>query len=182
MPAVTRVLPDVPYQFCHTHFLKNCAKPLQDDLSALQASIRRRAEKVREIACRLESLATTANRGLVSAASRVPAGAEDVVRAAQPSAPAMAPLPAVATPVEAVPGAAAVVPAAALSETELVLEACELVRVNSRVSGKAPLDPAELSRHQRLEEVRELIGEARKKTELRASPVPGPCSRNSTLP
>jgi hypothetical protein len=189
VPAVTRVLPDVPYQFCHTHFIKNCAKPLQDDLSALQASIRRRAEKVREIACRLESLATAANRGLVSAASRVPAGAEDVVPAAQPSAPAptaevpaMAPLPAVATPVEAVPGAAAVVPAAALSETELVLEACELVRVNSRVSGKAPLDPAELSRHQRLEEVRELIGEARKKTELRASPVPGPCSRNSTLP
>jgi hypothetical protein len=33
VPAVAEVFPEVPYQFCQTHFLKNCAKPLAEDLS-----------------------------------------------------------------------------------------------------------------------------------------------------
>jgi len=41
-------------------------------------------------------------------------------------------------------------------------EVCELVRVNSRVSGKAPLDPAEQKRHERLEDLRTLVDDARK--------------------
>lgn len=180
--AVQRVFPEVPYQFCHTHFLKNCAKPLQNDLSALQTSLRRRADKVREIAHRLESLATPAGKGPISTAAPIPmTKSGETVLAVEPSAS----VPATAKVGDVLPAAApsAPVPVAALSETEFVREACELVRANSRVSGKAPLDPAELRRHDRLEEVRALVGEARKKkTSPRPGPVPGPCSTNSTMP
>jgi hypothetical protein len=47
VPAVEQVFPDTPYQFCHTHFLKNCALPLKQDLSSLGASVRRRADMAR---------------------------------------------------------------------------------------------------------------------------------------
>jgi hypothetical protein len=50
-----------------------------------------------------------------------------------------------------------------MSEHDLARDVCELVRVNSRVTGKAPLDPAELKRHERLEELRGLVNDARKK-------------------
>jgi len=46
---------------------------------------------------------------------------------------------------------------------ELAREICDLVRANSRVSGKAPLDPPELERHHRLERIRALVNEARGK-------------------
>jgi hypothetical protein len=52
---------------------------------------------------------------------------------------------------------------ATLSEEDLVREVIELVRVNSRVSGKSPLDPPELKRHDRLESIRAFVDEARKK-------------------
>jgi hypothetical protein len=50
VPAVEAVFPDVPYQFCQTHFMKNCAKPLEKDLSALGGSVVRRATRVHKIA------------------------------------------------------------------------------------------------------------------------------------
>ncbi len=63
------------------------------------------------------------------------------------------------------------------TEEELVREVCELVRVNSRVSGKAPLDPAELKRHERLEDIRKLVDDARKKKPRRPPKAAGgPCS------
>jgi hypothetical protein len=117
VPAVQHVFPEVPYQFCHTHFLKNCARPLQSDTSELGHSVRRRADEVRKIGKQV--------------AKRT--GSE--------------------TPGEA----------GGLSEQELVQEAAELVRVNSRVSGKAPLEPPELNRHERLEQIRATVNEARKK-------------------
>lgn len=49
------------------------------------------------------------------------------------------------------------------AEEQMVREICELVRVNSRVSGKAPLAPPELGRHQRLEAIRTVVDEARKR-------------------
>jgi len=54
--------------------------------------------------------------------------------------------------------------AAPLTEEELTQQVSELVRVNSRVSGKAPLDPAELKRHERLEKIRSLVDDAQKKS------------------
>ncbi len=53
-------------------------------------------------------------------------------------------------------------PSGLLTEQELALQVCELVRVNSRVSGKAPLAPPELNRHQRLEAIRRFVEDTKK--------------------
>jgi hypothetical protein len=53
VPAVQRVFPDLPFQFCQTHFLKNCAKPLADDAMKVGTSVRRRSEIVHKIHKRL---------------------------------------------------------------------------------------------------------------------------------
>jgi hypothetical protein len=111
VPAVQHVFPDLPYQFCQTHFLKNCAKPLKDDAQKVATSGRRRAEGVHKLHKRLS--AQNAEQGS--------------------------------------------------AEAELAREVCEMVRVNSRVTGKAPLDPPELKRHARLEDIRSLVNEARQK-------------------
>ncbi len=117
VPAVEHVFPEVPYQFCHTHFLKNCAKPLQTDTSALGKAVRRRADEVRKLG-------------------------KQVAKSGTPEASAKTD---------------------GMSEAELVQEVAELVRVNSRVSGKAPLEPPELNRHERLEQIRAVVDEARKR-------------------
>jgi hypothetical protein len=137
VPAVQHVFPDVPYQFCHTHFLKNCARPLQSDTSALGQSVRRRAEEVRMIG-------------------------KEVAKSTE------------AKPTEDAGG---------LSEQELVQEVAELVRVNSRVSGKAPLEPPELNRHDRLEQIRATVEEARKRG-IKTTPTlhSGPYLINFTKP
>lgn len=121
VPAVQAVFPTIPYQFCQTHFLKNCARPLDRDLSALGASVVRRATRVHKIAKRLHEAAPPTSDGQPragSAAPRRPAG------------------------------------------VEVAQEICEIVRQNARVSGKAPLDPQELKRHERLEQIREVVQEA----------------------
>ena len=144
VPAVKRVFPEVPYQFCHTHFLKNCAKPLQPDISALQVSVGRRADAVREIAKRVAHASTVADP-------------PESTPAATPSATG-APVPS----------------AEPLTEEDFAREVGDLVRVNSRVSGKAPLDPAELARHDRLIEIHALVRAAREKKRKNPSLVPGP--------
>jgi hypothetical protein len=125
VPAVKHVFPKTPYQFCHTHFLMNCGKPLADDTSALGKAVRRRADEVRKIGKRV--------------------------------AKANSPEP------EAVSETEAHDKTATMTEAQVVEEVCELVRVNSRVSGKAPLAPPELARHQRLEKIRTVVAEVRKK-------------------
>jgi len=140
VPAVQAVFPHAPYQFCQTHFLKNCAKPLEKDLSTLGASVVARATRVQKIAKKLND-------------------AERAVRKAQEKRTAAAPVP--------VPGearAAAVTEGGEshrLSDVELAKEVCELGRQNARVSGRAPLAPPELERHERLEKLRALVDEAR---------------------
>lgn len=132
VPAVQHVFPDVPYQYCQTHFLKNCARPLQADTGALGQSVRRRAEAVREI-----------GKQVAKSTEAEPTEAE----------------PTETEPTEAEPTD----DAGGLSEKQLVEEMAELVRVNSRVSGKAPLEPPELNRHDRLEQIRAVVDEARKR-------------------
>jgi hypothetical protein len=127
VPAVQAVFPDVPYQFCHTHFLKNCARPLEEDLTALGASVTRRATQVHRIAKRLHQQEATAE----TAAKPKEVGMPDV-------------------PVRR-------------NEVDVAKELCELARQNSRVSGKALVDPPELKRHERLETLRRLAEEASKK-------------------
>jgi hypothetical protein len=155
VPAVKRVFPEAPYQYCHTHFLKNCAKPLATDLSALQASVRRRTEAVRELGKRVASpSALPKQEGGSATVEPAMASAPSSPSAADPCAPPWAQTTMPQTRPSALFG---------MSEQDLVQEVSELVRVNSRTSGKAPLDPAELKRHERLEELRSLVSDARKK-------------------
>ena len=164
VPAVERVFPEVPYQLCHTHFLKNCAKPLQADLTSLQASVRRRADAARKLSKQISPPSKAAPEAGASKA-RVMVPAVDEMLAIDETQPpvkstevsAVAPADQRKTPVPA--GALA-----SLSEEALARELCELVRVNSRVSGKAPLDPAELKRHERIESIRALLNDAQKKS------------------
>jgi hypothetical protein len=191
--AIQRVFPDAPYQYCQTHFLKNCAKPLQPDLTALQASVRRRAEAVRVIGKRLSSptLAPepdseavamkhppTEAAGIHGAPEPQPEPSGDPAPRSEP----VAPLPDTArgayefqraTPVAVEP----------LSEEDLARQVCELVRVNSRVCGKAPLEPPELNRHDRMEKVCALVNEARgKKARKPTDQRPGSSSTSSPRP
>lgn len=162
VPAVERVFPDVPYQFCQTHFLKNCAKPMQNDLSAVGTRVRRRAEGVRKIGKRLSDEARQK---------------EPRPKLAEPSTPSMAESSVVPPSQQSQP----VVPDAAattrLTEQELTRQVCALVRTNSRVTGKAPLDPPELKRYDRLEKIRAFVNDARKKKpSSRHNGSHGPCS------
>lgn len=149
VPAVEAVFPEVPYHLCHTHFLKNCGKPMEADLSDLAGSVARRAKRVHQIAKRLH-----------------------VEEAAQPCLDAPQPQQDTQPRLDADPPPSAVPPRPTspaepqLTERDLAKEVCALVRQNSRVSGKTPLDPPELRRHERLEEVRNLVESARKKGDL----------------
>ena len=53
------------------------------------------------------------------------------------------------------------------SEEELATQFCALVRANARVSGRALLAPAQMERHQRLEQIRQSLDEVRKKKPTR---------------
>jgi hypothetical protein len=164
VPAVKAVFPDVPYQFCQTHFLKNCAKPLEKDLSALGASVVRRATRVHKIAKKIND-------------------AERAARVAHEKHTTAAPAP--KESVQEVGGEAATAPVAdgaRLSDMEFAKEVCELARQNSRVSGKAPLAPPELERHERLEELRALVEEDRKKGRNRPMAMKGSSSGASREP
>lgn len=128
VPAVQQVFPDVPYQFCQTHFLRNCAKPLLEDAMSVASSVRRRSDAVHKISKRLSDETIKPAR---TKTTPKPAASDS------------------ATPVE--------------EEVELAATVGELVRVNSRVCGKAPLDPPELKRHERLERIRSLVVDAGQK-------------------
>ena len=161
VPAVKQVFPDVPYQLCQTHFLKNCARPLRQDLNALGASVRRRAEAVRKIGKHLSSSS--------SVEDDEPSGAGQVQQQ-----PRQAQRPAGDSSTNEL--ALADVGPGPLTEQQLTQQVCELVRVNSRVSGKAPLAPPELNRHQRLEAIRRFVEEAKKKHSLHQMPSKALCS------
>lgn len=151
VPAVQAVFPETPYQFCQTHFLKNCAKPLEKDLTALGASVVRRATRVHKIAKKIND-------------------AERAVREAQAKQTSAASAPAQPEQ-EGAESPTAVEQAERLSNVEFAKEVCELVRQNSRVSGKPPLDPPELDRHGRLEKLRQVVAEDLKKKGRRCARV-----------
>ena len=159
VPAVEAVFPDVPYQFCQTHFLRNCAKPLEKDLSALGASVVRRATRVQKIAKKINDSERNEREASGSAAP-----------APSPSGVTLDMLKAVAA-------------GEGLSDVEFTKEVCELARQNARVSGKPLVDPPELERHTRLEKLRELVKEDRKKGANSAmGAAMADSSRRSTAP
>jgi len=141
VPAVAEVFPEVPHQLCHTHFLKNCARPLEEDLRRLGQSVEQRADRVRKLARRL----------------------------AKQEPPAL-------------PDAGAASAAEPMGEREVARALCDVALPQARSSGKAPLAPPELVRHQRLEQVRETVEKAAKKTPPPASPCPRPALMRSKRP
>lgn len=49
VPAIAEALPGVRHQFCQFHYVQNAAKPMEDDLKALGAEVRRTEERVRKL-------------------------------------------------------------------------------------------------------------------------------------
>jgi hypothetical protein len=49
VPAIAEALPGVPHQYCQVHYLKNAAKPMDDDLSCLGAEIRETEQGLRTL-------------------------------------------------------------------------------------------------------------------------------------
>jgi hypothetical protein len=49
VPAISEALPEVPNQFCHLHYVKNAAKPMEEDLSLLGDEVRQTEEDLRTL-------------------------------------------------------------------------------------------------------------------------------------
>lgn len=49
VPAIRKVFPKVPHQFCQLHFIKRCAAPLEKPLAKLGEEVARAAEKLRKL-------------------------------------------------------------------------------------------------------------------------------------
>ena len=143
--AVHKVFPQVPYHLCPTHFLKNCAKPMDLDLRQLGQSVAERAERVRKMEKRLDKK--------LAPVSRVPAPPEP--QSSQEPACGSSSRPPAAEPI---------------TEPERVKQMCALGRLDARASGKAPLAPPEQVRHQRLEELRQVVDAAAQKKARRPRP------------
>lgn len=101
VPAIRKVFPDVPHQFCQLHFIKRCAEPLEKPLKRLGETVGEAAKKVRKLRRQL--------------------------RDAKPAA----------SPAEAKERRTA---------DRLLLAA----HAASKVSGRAPFEPAALKRHERM--------------------------------
>jgi hypothetical protein len=56
--AVEQVLPGVPHQYCHTHFLKNAVKPMEGDLATLGAAVKDITTDIRRLSRELDDQAT----------------------------------------------------------------------------------------------------------------------------
>lgn len=154
LPAVAQVFPGLPHQLCQLHFLKNCALGMESDLHELGRGVADRAERVRKIAKRLHN-----------------AGWDSVEQDGFPAEPPTPPLDgAAALPSTAksdddiaTPQRANEAIRGSLSEEQLAAELCAMVRHGARASGRAPLNPPEEVRHQRIEAVRATVEEALKK-------------------
>jgi len=135
VPAVKEVFPDAPYQYCQTHFVFNCAKPLKADRTELASSVKQRAEQVRLVAKRIHK------KEREEAKAKQEHGAP-VSGCTQPSP----------EPPE---------PGDLRTDRGFAKEVCALVRQNARLTRKAPLDPPELERHERLTELLAVVEERR---------------------
>ena len=164
VPAVQAVFPEIPHQLCQTHFLKNCAKPMEEDLRQLGQSVADRMERVRRLQKRLvKSLASessaaedTQPQATASPPAREQAAAAEQTKSASKPPATLNQQELVAEPI---------------SEKELAMQLCRMAKLDARATGKAPLNPPELVRHQRLEKVREIAHEATKKKA--SQPRPG---------
>jgi hypothetical protein len=150
LPAMAKVFPDAPHQLCQLHFLKNCARGMEQDLRQLGESVASRADKAQKVAKHLHTKGFNSIESEQSVISSPVESASANVAKSVPPEPSGAAVGATAQP-------------AALSEEQLAAELCAMARHASRASGRAPLNPPELVRHERLEVVRSAVQKAKKK-------------------
>jgi len=144
-PAVAKVFPDVPYQVCQNHFLKNCAAGMSGDLTDLSTSVSARAEKVQRIASSVHKAGVNSVEWEIGT---TPAAANErgdgkTEKAAEVAAPSAS------SPQSAGEDT--------LSEVQLAAEYCAMAKHASRAAGRAPLEPPELLRHEGLAGVRAAV-------------------------
>lgn len=148
LPAMSAVFPDVPHQLCQLHFLKNCALGMADDLVDLGESVARRAEKVQKVAKRLH---IKGHDSIESEQSTAPKPRTS--RRGAKSKPAEVKSAAIKTGTRQV----------AVSEEQVAAEVCAMAKHAARAAGRAPLNPPELARHEKLENARAFVQEAKKR-------------------
>jgi hypothetical protein len=142
VPAIAKVFPDTPRQFCHTHYLKNVAEPVEEEARALEEAAREVVTELRDVERRIERHSS-------------PQEATAEVR------PASAPVE--KTPaVDPAPGPTGTAPAA-VPEAEVAAALARAGTTVGKVSGRPILEPAGLKRFQRLEEVRRAAQKAARK-------------------
>lgn len=161
-PAVIEVFPDVPYQVCQNHFMKNCAAGMSSDLTALNASVFDRAERVQKIASGLHRAGVNSVEWEIGSSVSVAEGGEAVPPATDPESDSDRDRTEAQT--EAMPTAVITAPSVplkpALSEEQLGAEFCAMAKHASRATGRVPLRPPELVRHEGLDRVRAAVKEA----------------------
>lgn len=184
VPAIKEVFPDTPHQLCQLHGLKNCARGMADDLKALKNNAEKRAKKVQKLAKSLHEqgwnsveadVSSTLRKTLAKGKQKAEetAGERVVDNADGPAAEYEIGEPAAeesdTTKPEAVGADDSVL--LPLSEEQLAAELCAMARHASRATGRAPLNPPEYVRYERLESVRKAVAKARKKGVLTASSI-----------
>lgn len=142
VPAIGKVFPDTPHQYCHTHYLKNVAEPVEEEARTLEEAAREVVTALRDVERRVERQ-----------------GSPRVV--AEEVRPAPAPVD--KTPAPDPPSRPPEPPPVATGEAKLAAALARAGTTVGKVSGRAILEPAGLKRFQRLEEVRRAAQKAARK-------------------
>jgi hypothetical protein len=142
VPAIAKVFPDTPHQFCQTHYLKNVAEPVEEEARALEEAAREVVTALRDVERRLERQGSA--QEATAEVRPVPAPVEKTPAADPPSGPS-----------ENAP--------AAMPETQVAAALARAGTTVGKVSGRPILEPAGLKRFERLEEVRRAAQKAARK-------------------
>ena len=154
VPAIAAVFPNVPHQFCQTHFLKNVAEPLKEDDQELAGAAQETVLALRKVQRKIERrfpAAAVGGTGAGAKPTRV-AGGGDGVGEAKPAAE----------------GAGTATPAddTALAEARVAAALARAGTTAGMVAGRPITDPPGLKRSQRLRQVRDAVEQAARKRGL----------------
>jgi hypothetical protein len=155
VPAIAEVFPNVPHQFCQTHFLKNVAEPLKADDQALAAGAKETVLALRQVQRTIERRFPAAAGGGPGAGAQPPGGAG--VGAGGAEAQPAAEGKGTAHPAQADPALAEARAAAALARAGTTA---------GLVAGRPITEPPGLKRIQRLRQVRAAVDQAARKRGL----------------
>lgn len=144
VPAIRKVFPEVPHQYCQSHYLGNLARPLADDNHQLEEGVQEVVYALREVERALEHLGPKAVDGADHA--------EPKAEATKTSAPA-GPTMATAAATTALPQPPLPAEAALAAEVELAHLLVDAGKTAGVVCGRPITDPPGLKRFQHLEQV-----------------------------